>query len=116
MENLANELGISSDLMWLIFILVFGFYTFMIAMFLELCTNIKAIRNMLDNKFNPKSNNIVNTICKQNPSKFDVKEFKDKVNKYKKDNKGNIDPNYIEDLVNEYNDRFTEDFHQYLED
>lgn len=47
------------------------------------------------------------------PTKSDVREFHDKIAKYKKEHKV-VDEKWLENLVKEYNAKFSEDFHQYL--
>ena len=47
------------------------------------------------------------------PSKSDVREFQDRIKEYKKSHR-TIDDQWLENLVEEYNDKFSEDFHQYL--
>ena len=48
-----------------------------------------------------------------NPSKSDVREFQDKIKEYKKTHKV-IDQQWIDSLIDEYNEKFNEDFRQYL--
>ena len=47
------------------------------------------------------------------PSKSDVREFQERIKEYKKTHK-ELDQQWLENLIEEYNDKFSEDFHQYL--
>lgn len=47
------------------------------------------------------------------PTKSDVREFQEIIKEYKKEHK-TVDEEWLEDLIKEYNAKFTEDFHQYL--
>lgn len=50
---------------------------------------------------------------KPSPSKNDVDEFLDKIHSYKKEHK-EVDKKWLNELINEYNANFNEDFSQYL--
>lgn len=57
----------------------------------------------------------INTLdqSKPSPSKNDVEEFLDRIHVYKKEHK-EVDKKWLNELINEYNSNFNEDFSQYL--
>jgi predicted Holliday junction resolvase-like endonuclease len=84
--------------------------------FFRLCKDIRAIREVVESNWAIKpvieafENRAKGDLC---PSKSDVREFQDKIKEYKKMHK-DIDQQWIENLIDEYNEKFNEDFHQYL--
>lgn len=47
------------------------------------------------------------------PTKSDVREFLGKIKEYEKTHK-DMDQQWLDSLIEEYNDKFNEDFHQYV--
>lgn len=47
------------------------------------------------------------------PTKSDVREFLEKIKVYEKSHK-DIDQQWLDNLIEEYNNKFNEDFHQYV--
>lgn len=84
--------------------------------FFRLCKDVRVIREVVESKwsakpvFEPAEHRGRGNVS---PSKSDVREFQERVKEYKKMHKG-IDQEWLENLIEEYNDKFSEDFHQYL--
>ena len=87
--------------------------------FFRLCADIRDIRIMLENKWGQPSQNIESPVDENRttgsltPTKADVREFQDIGREHMKANKG-IDDQWLENLIASYNEKFNEDFHQYL--
>jgi hypothetical protein len=84
--------------------------------FFRLCKDVRAIREVVEGRWaiKPETEPVEHRgKGNLNPTKSDVREFQDTIKEYKKTHK-EIDQQWIENLIEEYNKKFCEDFHQYL--
>ena len=85
--------------------------------FFRLCNDVRAIRECLEDRemrtpvAKPGANNLPTGT--KSPTEADVSEFQYRVREHMKANK-EIDPEWLENLIASYNEKFNEDFHQYL--
>ena len=105
-------------LLKLVFVFIFG-------MLLGLIGKNKLVARCLKckNRFDPSIGIIEETIQEPvvdhrgkgdlDPTKSDVREFQERIRGYKKTHKV-VDQQWLEGLIEEYNEKFNEDFHQYL--
>lgn len=85
--------------------------------YFRLCKDVRIIRSVVEDNWgrSPEPEPIIEHHGKGtiSPTKSDVREFQDRIKEYKKTHK-DIDQQWIENLIIEYNNKFSEDFHQYL--
>lgn len=84
--------------------------------FFRLCKDVRTIREVVESRFAVKP--VVEPIEHRgrgsvSPTKSDLREFQERIKEYKKTHK-ELDQQWLENLIEEYNDKFSEDFHQYL--
>jgi len=85
--------------------------------FFHLCSDVRYIKNVFERKWGvvpeeepvqiPRGEGSIS------PTKSDVREFQERIKEYKKEHKV-VDEAWLENLIKEYNAKYTEDFHQYL--
>ena len=102
------------DLEFIISLIVLIIAIIVLVKFFRLSNDVHIIREVLEDKFSApepvvdhRGNGSIS------PSKSDVREFQDRIKEYKKTHK-DIDQEWLENLIEEYNEKFNEDFHQYL--
>lgn len=105
----------------LIYIVFIVFCGWLLWLQIRMSNDIHFIRQHLEDKIKTNSKAHTETICTEprvdngmpSPTKSDLMEFLDKIKKYKKENK-KVDAEWLDNLIQDYNSRFNEDFHQYI--
>ena len=84
--------------------------------FFRLCKDVRTVREVVERKWALKPG--IESVEHRgrgnvSPTKSDVREFQERIKESQKEHK-NIDQQWLENLIDEYNEKFNEDFHQYL--
>lgn len=105
-------------LMCIFYIILVTFNIYLIYLFIGIAHDVKCIRKYFEEiNAKHKKETIKPILDKGNtlpsPSKTDLREFLDTIQKHKKKYKS-VNKTWLEELISSYNSRFNEDFHQYV--
>lgn len=105
------------ELICIFYIVLVIFNIYLIYLFIGIAHDVKCIREHFEGINTKRKKETVEPILgKENalpsPSKTDLREFLNTIQRYKKKYKS-VDKAWLEELISSYNSRFNEDFHQY---